>query len=73
MTACHAIPGSSLTPDEVAALQAVADGATVAEVAQREHWSAATVKERLRAAYRRLGASNRPNAVFLAMKAGVIR
>jgi DNA-binding NarL/FixJ family response regulator len=68
--------GTPLTPREAEVLSAASNGATDAEIAARLFISPATVKTHLQHAYTRLGASGsnaRANAVYLALKAGVIR
>ena len=56
--------GVVLSPQEVSWLQLLADkGLTMAEIAQRVGWSRAELYRRVRPIYRRLGASNRQEAV----------
>jgi len=61
-----------LTPREHDVLRAIADGATVAEVAERIHIGTATVKTHLRTLYDKLGVSDRAAAVAEAMRRGLL-
>ena len=65
-------PGTPLTVREREVLAAVAEGCPNSEIAVRLHVSESTVKTHLQGAIARLGAKNRVNAVYLALKAGVI-
>ncbi|MEV6633913.1 helix-turn-helix transcriptional regulator [Actinoplanes sp. NPDC051470] len=66
-------PGTPLTLRERECLSLAAEGLTNAEIAGRLFVSVDTVRTHLFGAYRRLGAVNRANAVFLALKQGVIQ
>lgn len=54
-------------------LEALADGHTVIEMAQLEHVSPNTVKQRLRTLYEKLNARNQAHAVAIAFRLGVLR
>ena len=53
-------------------LEALADGHTVIEMAQLEHVSPNTVKQRLRTLYEKLNARNQAHAVAIAFRLGVL-
>ena len=53
-------------------LEALADGHTVVEMAQLEHVSPNTVKQRLRTLYEKLNARNQAHAVAIAFRLGVL-
>jgi DNA-binding CsgD family transcriptional regulator len=61
-----------LSAREIEILTAIADGATRSEAARRLHLSVNTVKTYLRTAYRKLGATDRDNAVASARALGLI-
>ena len=61
-----------LTPREQDVLQLIADGGTVAEIAERIHIGTATVKTHLRTLYDKLGVSDRAAAVAEAMRRGLL-
>jgi two-component system nitrate/nitrite response regulator NarL len=61
-----------LTPREQDVLRLIADGATVAEIANRIHLGTATVKTHLRTLYDKLGVSDRAAAVAEAMRRGIL-
>jgi two-component system, NarL family, nitrate/nitrite response regulator NarL len=61
-----------LTPREQEVLRLIADGATVAETAERIHIGVATVKTHLRTLYDKLGVSDRAAAVAEAMRRGLL-
>jgi two-component system nitrate/nitrite response regulator NarL len=61
-----------LTPREQQVLRLIADGATVADIAERVHIGAATVKTHLRTLYDKLGVSDRAAAVAEAMRRGLL-
>ncbi len=73
MSPVHAERGQPLSPREIQALGFVAAGRPVSEIAGLMHISTTTVKSHLRRVYQKLGANSRSNAVYLALKAGVIR
>lgn len=56
----------------VAVLSGAAAGESMAETARRLHVARSTVDVELRAAYRRLEARNRSNAVYIATRAGYL-
>lgn len=62
----------SLAPVEVRMLELLAGGASRSEIARDLHYSINTVKAHLRHAYRKLGASNREEAIRNARLRGVI-
>lgn len=62
----------SLAPVEVRMLELLAGGASRSEIARDLHYSINTVKAHLRHAYRKLGASNREEAIRNAQLRGVI-
>jgi len=59
---------SGLSPIEIKILQLVAEGMDNVEIANTLYISRHTVKAHLTSAYRKLDASNRANAVYVAMK-----
>ena len=61
-----------LTPREQEVLRLIADGATVADIAERVHIGTATVKTHLRTLYDKLGVSDRAAAVAEAMRRGLL-
>ncbi len=73
MSPVHAERGQSLSPREIQALGFAAAGRPDAEIAGLMHVSTTTVKSHLRRVYQKLGATSRANAVYLALRAGVIR
>ncbi|WP_430868127.1 LuxR C-terminal-related transcriptional regulator [Demequina aurantiaca] len=62
----------SLTPRELAALRAVADGASVEAAAHALFVSANTVRSQLKAVYRKLGVSSRSEAIAAAARRGLL-
>lgn len=58
---------------QVEILSYVADGLTCAQIGSRFHLAEETIKGHLRLIYRTLGATGRANAVYIALRAGVIR
>jgi DNA-binding NarL/FixJ family response regulator len=63
---------SSLTPDELVALCAAANGFTASETARALHRGTQTIKTRRGQALLKLGARNMPHAVRLAMTSGIL-
>ncbi|GGG16318.1 DNA-binding response regulator [Rhodococcoides trifolii] len=63
---------SPLTPREADVLEFAADGASIAEIAQRAHLSAGTTRNYLSAAAAKLGAANRHEACAIARRHGWI-
>jgi two-component system response regulator DesR len=61
---------SPLTTREAEVLELAADGAPVAEIAERAALSQGTVRNHLSSAVSKLGAENRPSAVRLAHERG---
>lgn len=66
-----ALLGEPLSPRERVVLAEIADGETLAEIADRLYVSRNTVKSQLRAVYRKIGVSTRPEAVAWARAAGL--
>lgn len=66
-------PGFKLTAKEVVILEHLAKGLSFKEVAQAEQISHYTVGDHVKAIYRKLAVNSRSEAVFEAMRAGVIR
>lgn len=62
-----------LTLKELEVLQLAAEGLGNQEIAERTHQSVETVKLRLRRSFRKLGASDRANAVALALRRSLIQ
>lgn len=62
-----------LTPRELQALAALAEGQTYAEIADELNLSAATVKVHLMRAYAKLGAQNGPHAVALGIARNLVK
>jgi two-component system response regulator DesR len=65
-------PEPPLTAREREVLEAIADGATNREIAERLYLSPHTVKEHTSALYRKLGARNRAEAVQRAQRIGLL-
>ena len=63
---------SPLTPREADVLEFAADGATIAEIAERAHLSQGTTRNYLSAAAAKLGAANRHEACAVARRHGWI-
>ncbi|MGU3431958.1 response regulator [Actinomycetes bacterium M1A6_2h] len=63
---------SPLTPREADVLEFAADGASIAEIAQRAHLSPGTTRNYLSAAAAKLGAANRHEAAAVARRHGWI-
>jgi hypothetical protein len=55
-----------------ATLEAIAEGASTQQIARRNFLSPNTVKDRLAALYRELGAKDRANAVAIGFRVGVL-
>ena len=64
--------GAPLSGREREVLALVADGLANDEIAERLFLSPHTIRGHVRTAFAKLGARNRPNAVFLAVRAGEI-
>ena len=64
--------GTALTDRELAVLRELATGASRREVAERNYLSVNTVKTHLRTAYRKLGATNRADAIERARVIGLL-
>jgi DNA-binding NarL/FixJ family response regulator len=62
-----------LTARELEVLQLAAEGLGNEEIAKRTHQSIETVKLRLRRSFRKLGASDRANAVAMALRRSLIQ
>ena len=69
----HALFNDILTLQELEVLQFAAEGLGNQEIAERTHQSIETVKLRLRRSFRKLGASDRANAVALAIRRSLIQ
>jgi len=61
-----------LSDTEIELLSIVAQGATNREIAERLYWSETTVKRKLSDVFAKLGASDRAQAVAVAMRHGLI-
>ena len=72
MTVHRAGTGEALNPREVEILIEIAAGSSRREVARNLHLSVNTVKTYLRTAYRKLGATDRHDAVIHARRLGII-
>jgi DNA-binding NarL/FixJ family response regulator len=68
----HAQAASGLGPNEVAMLRLIAEGATNRQIAASLFWSEITVKRRLHDIFRKLGVTDRAQAVAEAMSRGLI-
>ncbi|HUG46808.1 MAG TPA: hypothetical protein VMP67_00165 [Candidatus Limnocylindria bacterium] len=64
--------GALLTEQEHGWLRALADGATVAGLAQAAHYSEREMYRRLRSVYRRLGVEGRAAAIAAAVRQGIV-
>lgn len=62
-----------LLDSEIDLLAMVAEGATNRQIAERLYWSEATVKRKLSDIFRKLGVSDRTQAVAVAMRHGLLR
>jgi DNA-binding NarL/FixJ family response regulator len=67
-----AAPQTVLTPRETEVLQALAEGASVAQVGKRLYMSTSTVKTHIGKIYDKLGVHNRAGAVMAAVRLGLI-
>ena len=63
---------SGLTEQEFQILQAMEDGASNKEIADRLHWSEITVKRKVQDIFEKLGVDNRVKAVAEAIRRGLI-
>ncbi len=63
---------SGLTEEEVAILRQIAQGATTREIAQTFYWSEVTAKKKVQEILVKLGATNRAQAVAIAIRKGII-
>ena len=63
---------AGLTPEELAVLAAIAEGASNKDVAERFFWSEATAKRRVQETIGKLGASSRAQAIAEAARRGWI-
>lgn len=63
---------AGLTPDELAVLAAIAEGAGNKELAERFFWSEATVKRRVQEIVEKMGVANRTQAIAEALRKGWI-
>jgi len=61
-----------LTPRQRAVLKLIAQGLTYKEVARRLHVEPCTVRTHLNDIHHRLGTTNAPHAVYVALRAGLI-
>lgn len=68
----HTGPGGPLTERERDILRLLADGATNEDIAARLHLAEATVKSHLTSIFRKLGVSNRTQAVSKALRDGIV-
>lgn len=68
----QAEPSEALSPQEVAMLRLLAQGATRPRIAQVTSYSVNTVKAYLRSAYRKLGAVDRDQAIAAAVALGLV-
>lgn len=63
---------SSLDQDEIAILKLVSEGATNKEIADKTHWSAVSVKRKLRSIFEKLEVDDRTSAATEAIRRGLI-
>jgi len=63
---------TGLSPEELDMLRMAADGATNQEIAKRFFWSEVTVKKRMQEISEKLEATNRTQAVAIAIRRGLI-
>jgi DNA-binding NarL/FixJ family response regulator len=63
---------AGLSETELVILRRIADGATNREIAQEFYWSDVTVKKKVQEILYKLGATNRTQAVVLAIRKGLI-
>ena len=63
---------SGLTEQEIQILQAMEEGASNKEIADRLHWSEITVKRKVQDIFEKLGVDNRVKAVAEAIRRGLI-
>jgi len=63
---------AGLTPEDLQLLEGIAQGASTKELAEKFHWSEATVKRKIQEILEKLGASNRPQAIAEAVRRGWI-
>ncbi len=63
---------SGLSEEELRILEMAAEGATNQQIADALYWSEITVKKRMQEITRKLGASNRTQAVAIAIRRGLI-
>lgn len=61
-----------LSDSEIDLLGMIAEGATNRQIAERLYWSEATVKRKLSDIFRKLGVSDRAQAVAVAMRHGLL-
>ena len=61
-----------ITPAERRVLELIADGLTDKQIATVEQLSEFTIKSHVRSLFRKLPASNRPHAVFVAAQRGLL-
>jgi DNA-binding NarL/FixJ family response regulator len=66
-------PQVRLTPRENEILQHLADGVSVAALAQRLYISQSTAKTHMSKLYDKLGAQNRTQAIMAAVRLGLVR
>lgn len=66
-------PDKLLTPRELEVLQLVADGLTDKEVAKKLSISEHTIKNHMKAVRRKLGTSNRVQAILSGIKMGIVK
>jgi DNA-binding NarL/FixJ family response regulator len=69
----RAVPNHSLTQREVEVMQALANGASTAQLAHQLYVSPKTVKNHLNHIYSKLGAQSRTQAVAKALRLGIVR
>lgn len=69
----HSLFNEELTMQELEVLQLTAEGLGNQDIAARTHQSVETVKLRLRRSFRKLGASDRANAVAVALRRSIIQ
>ena len=67
------IGGDPLTDRDLEVLRLLAEGCDTAEIARRLAYSEPTIKNVIQRLFERLQVRNRPHAVAVALRAGVIR
>lgn len=65
--------GTPLTDREINVLYYLVAGLSMSEIAREMHYSEDRIKDIMRTVRRRLGAVNSANAIYLAMRKGIIK